>query len=96
MRYPKGKNEGKIISIHLQKKAMDFINHGLYKKGSSIADLEEENNRLRNEIRKLKREKENLIKKTQSLGASNQHLKNQIRSLFKINKREYSPQMVWL
>ena len=122
MRYPKGKNEGKVISVHLQKKAMNFIIHGLYKKRSSIEDLEEENNKLKNEIKKLEKEKEKLIKRTQSLGASKQHLKtksekrvstirslvrksgnfsknefkNQVKSLFKINQHEYSPQMVWL
>ena len=75
MRYLKGKNEGKVISVHLQKKAMNFIIHGLYKKRSSIEDLEEENNKLKNEIKKLEKEKEKLIKRTQSLGASKQHLK---------------------
>ncbi|CAJ0868710.1 4193_t:CDS:2 [Entrophospora sp. SA101] len=122
MKYPKGRNQGKIISPHIQKKAIDFLNYGLYKKKSTIKDLEEENKELKSQIKKFGKEKEKLIKKTQSLGASKQHFKtksekrvstirslvrksgnfsenefkNQVKSLFKINKNEYSPQMVWL
>lgn len=122
MKYPKGRNQGKIISPHIQKKAIDFLNYGLYKKKSTIKDLEEENKELKTQIKKFGKEKEKLIKKTQSLGASKQHFKtksekrvstirslvhksgnfsenefkNQVKSLFKINKNEYSPQMVWL
>ncbi|CAJ0831497.1 1902_t:CDS:2, partial [Entrophospora sp. SA101] len=55
---------------------------------NTIKDLEEENKELKSQIKKFGKEKEKLIKKTQSLGA--------IKSLFKINKNEYSPQMVWL
>ncbi|CAJ0633765.1 12833_t:CDS:2, partial [Entrophospora sp. SA101] len=89
---------------------------------NTIKDLEEENKELKSQIKKFGKEKEKLIKKTQSLGASKQHFKtksekrvstirslvhksgnfsenefkNQVKSLFKINKNEYSPQMVWL
>ena len=75
MKYPKGRNQGKIISPHIQKKAIDFLNYGLYKKKSTIKDLEEENKELKSQIKKFGKEKEKLIKKTQSLGASKQHFK---------------------
>ncbi|CAJ0650622.1 6663_t:CDS:2 [Entrophospora sp. SA101] len=70
MKYPKGRNQGKIISPHIQKKAIDFLNYGLYKKKSTIKDLEEENKELKSQIKKFGKEKEKLIKKTQSLGAN--------------------------
>ncbi|CAJ0877251.1 12759_t:CDS:2, partial [Entrophospora sp. SA101] len=69
MKYPKGRNQGKIISPHIQKKAIDFLNYGLYKKKSTIKDLEEENKELKSQIKKFGKEKEKLLKKTQSLGA---------------------------
>ncbi|CAJ0760904.1 4367_t:CDS:2, partial [Entrophospora sp. SA101] len=49
--------------------AIDFLNYGLYKKKSTIKDLEEENKELKSQIKKFGKEKEKLIKKTQSLGA---------------------------
>ena len=55
MRYPKGKNQGKIISPYIQKKAIDFINHGLYKKKSTIKDLEEKNEEMKSQIKKLEK-----------------------------------------
>ncbi|CAJ0642925.1 16501_t:CDS:2 [Entrophospora sp. SA101] len=70
MKYPKGRNQGKIISPHIQKKAIDFLNYGLYKKKSTIKDLEEENKELKSQIKKFGKEKEKLLKKTQSLGAN--------------------------
>ncbi|CAJ0637594.1 6968_t:CDS:2 [Entrophospora sp. SA101] len=42
---------------------------------NTIKDLEEENKELKSQIKKFGKEKEKLIKKTQSLGASKQHFK---------------------
>ncbi|CAG8544643.1 20479_t:CDS:2 [Cetraspora pellucida] len=42
MRYPKGKNRGKIISPYLQQQLVDVISNSLYRPQSSYAALQKE------------------------------------------------------
>ncbi|CAG8577621.1 28727_t:CDS:2 [Gigaspora margarita] len=115
MRYTKGPDKGKLLSSYLQKKAHKYISDNLYKTQST-------NDKLVRENKRLHRQTDKLIKKTQSLGARSRILynqkshhimeirslvrnsqtisdiasKNKVKSLFKINKREYSSKTIWL
>src|SRR5215210_7408238 len=42
MHYSKGKNQGQILSMHLQNKAAEFITSSIYKPNSSAAILAKE------------------------------------------------------
>ncbi|CAG8497868.1 15504_t:CDS:2, partial [Funneliformis caledonium] len=48
MHYPKGKNQGRILSTHLQGKAAEFITCLIYKPNSSVAALAKENSIIKN------------------------------------------------
>ncbi|CAG8806260.1 8436_t:CDS:1, partial [Racocetra fulgida] len=53
MRYPKGKNKGKIISPYLQQQLVEVISASLYRPQSSYAALQKECNQLRSQNKKL-------------------------------------------
>ncbi|GBC05120.1 hypothetical protein RclHR1_06040011 [Rhizophagus clarus] len=77
MRYPKGPNEGKLISPYLQNKAHEYVSQSLYKHQASVTTLQETNNKMAIKIRQLQRQNGHLIRRTQSLGAYAGHLQNQ-------------------
>ncbi|CAG8824866.1 3615_t:CDS:2, partial [Gigaspora margarita] len=93
MCYSKGPDKGKLLSPYLQKKAHKYINDNLYKTQSTNESLQDTNSKLSRENKRLHRQTDKLIKKTQSLDTA---FKNKIKSLFKINKKEYSSKSVWL
>lgn len=48
MRYPKGPNEGKLISPYLQNKAYEYMSQSLYKRQFSVSNsLQEINNAMK-------------------------------------------------
>ncbi len=122
MRYPRGTNEGNIISPYLQQKAYDYLNQSFYKHHSTHQFLKDSNSKLEKNNKKLHQKNQTLIKRTQSLGAKVQHLQSQksqhiaeirslvrrsnhitdtefrkkIKSIFKINNREYTSNTIWL
>lgn len=77
MRYPKGSNEGKLISPYLQNKAYEHISQSLYKHQRSINSLQETNNKMEAKIKQLQQKNDHLIRRTQSLGIHVRHLRNQ-------------------
>lgn len=94
MRYPKGPNEGKIISPYLQKKTYDYLSQSLYKPKSDYYSLQNSNLKLKKTNNELFQKNQKLIKRTQSLGAKAQHIKHQkskhiaeIRSLVRRSKQ---------
>ncbi|CAG8470318.1 25167_t:CDS:10 [Racocetra persica] len=54
MTYPQGDRKGEIISIHLQKKAYEFINASFNKNNLTIGALELKNKNLNQRLKKLK------------------------------------------
>ncbi|CAB4380068.1 unnamed protein product [Rhizophagus irregularis] len=78
MRYPKGPQRGQILSPYLQDKALSFIEDHFYKSSKtdeSIESLNEANKVLHQRVQKLEQNKQ-LVRRTQSLGASIRHLQN--------------------
>ncbi|CAB5153632.1 hypothetical protein RhiirA5_408885 [Rhizophagus irregularis] len=54
MRYPKGPNEGKLISPYLQNKAYEYMSQSLYKRQFSVSNsLQEINNAMETKIKQL-------------------------------------------
>ena len=77
MRYSKGANKGNIYSPYLQKKANEYINQTLYKRHVTHQALQESNAKLEIDCKKLHQKNKTLIRKTQSLGVQNMHLRHQ-------------------
>ncbi|RIB15105.1 hypothetical protein C2G38_2143741 [Gigaspora rosea] len=77
MRYPKGPNEGKLISPYLQKKTYNYMVQSLYKSKSDYCSLQDSNSRLEKKIKNLVKKNQELLKRTQSLGAKAQHSRDQ-------------------
>ncbi|RIB24662.1 hypothetical protein C2G38_2139166 [Gigaspora rosea] len=77
MRYPKGPNEGKLISPYLQKKTYNYMVQSLYKSKSDYCSLQDSNSRLEKKNKKLSQKNQELLKRTQSLGAKAQHSRDQ-------------------
>ncbi|RIB30789.1 hypothetical protein C2G38_2151764 [Gigaspora rosea] len=86
MRYSKGFNKNEILSPYLQNKAQEFILQNSYKH-QSVQSLKEMNHQLLTNNKKLN-------KKIFSI--SPEIFNEKMKSLFKVNKRDYSPNMIWL
>src|SRR6266498_2374378 len=68
MRYPKGKNQGRILFTHLQDKAAEFITCSIYKPNSSVAALAKENSIIKKQVKQLEKKNSNTLHQIQSLG----------------------------
>lgn len=78
MHYPKGPNQGKIVSPYLQQKAYDHITQTYYKHHSSYQCLQDSKSELKKKNQQLHQKNQVLIiKQSQSLGAKTQHLQSQ-------------------
>jgi hypothetical protein len=53
MRYPKGPNEGKLISPYLQNKAYEYVSQNLYKHKVSVTSIQETNNKMETNFNKM-------------------------------------------
>ncbi|CAG8821439.1 38938_t:CDS:2, partial [Gigaspora margarita] len=67
MTYPRGIHKGEIISTHLQKKALKFVDSGIYKHHYTINALESRFKFLKKEIRRLENNRSSLNTKVHSL-----------------------------
>jgi hypothetical protein len=85
MRYPKGPNEGNLLSPFLQKKALDSINSSLYKVGQDTNSLIQNNQALQKKVTQLEcsNAKKNL-KIKQLTGKLIQHKRKQCQHISKI------------
>src|SRR5438067_1323727 len=54
MRYSKGPCQNNLLSLFLQKKALDFINSSLYKVGQDSDSLVQKNKALQKQVTQLK------------------------------------------
>ncbi|CAB4406048.1 unnamed protein product [Rhizophagus irregularis] len=81
MVYSKGDRKGEILSPHLQIKAVEFLNSGLYKKESSTQAMEDKIKELEKENLQLKKDKAKL---------------SSPKSLFKEGKKEYTAEFIKL
>ncbi|CAI2193843.1 7624_t:CDS:1, partial [Funneliformis geosporum] len=70
-------NKGKIYSPYLQKKVYESITQSLYKHQFTYKFLQESNTKLKADFKRFHRQNQILIRKTQSLGVQNRHLRNQ-------------------
>ncbi|CAG8677198.1 8254_t:CDS:2, partial [Dentiscutata erythropus] len=67
MTYSRGIHKGKIISTHLQKKALKFVDSGLYKHHYTINTLESRSKFFKKEIRQFEKNRLSLNTKVHSL-----------------------------
>lgn len=77
MRYPKGSNMGKIFSPYLQQKGYNYLNQSLYKPNLDYKSLKTQVRKLEKRNNRLYQKNQDLIKRTQSLGATAQHVQVQ-------------------
>ncbi|PKY45847.1 hypothetical protein RhiirA4_460525 [Rhizophagus irregularis] len=98
MVYSKGDRKGEILSPHLQIKAVEFLNSGLYKKESSTQAMEDKIKELEKENLQLKKDKAKLSSPT--IQRTKKIQPNQFRcaakSLFKEGKKEYTAEFIKL
>ena len=74
MRYPKGQNQGQIISPFVQKKAIDIIGNSLYKTGQSSSSLIQQNKILKKQVAKLEKSNaKKLVKDRKLTGTVSQY-----------------------
>ncbi len=94
MRYPKGKNQGRILFTHLQDKAAEFITCSIYKPNSSVAALAKENSIIKKQVKQLEKKNSNTLHQIQSLGGKLGRVrKKQTKQIAKIhsNTRKKKP-----
>ncbi|CAG8681159.1 7008_t:CDS:2 [Funneliformis mosseae] len=98
MRYSKGSQKGRILSLYLQNIALSNIEDTLYKDlHQKVQELDHKNKQLIH----LKDQKKHYISTIhllvqRSITISLVVFKNYVKSLFKENKKQYSANTVWM
>ncbi|KAF0488689.1 hypothetical protein F8M41_022194 [Gigaspora margarita] len=98
--YTKGKNIGELFSPYLQKKALNFLEKGIYKQNSDaiyliqkIKELETKNNNLTKELKKLKKEIHSLkmkeVKANQAKVLNTSKIRSAIQKAKKITSQNF-------
>jgi hypothetical protein len=86
MRYPKGKKQGQVLSIHLQNKAVEYVTSSIYKPNSSVVALDKKNAILKKEVKRLEKKNSNALHQIKSLGGKLGRIKKkQTKQIAKIH-----------